>query len=528
MRSRIHRLGIFIFIVYLVPLVVLAGVFYTRLEAYNPNLEVAEEIQEEAESLPESADYMMYLAAHPDGTATVFSTDRWRDILTLSHIQPGDGELLAEYTMPIELDHYMAILYQEDELLFAYHGDPEDEAAEPNDIFFYRYRPGSTPERLPGAISYEPHFDYEILDNHLYVFGSNESSDEVIAIADSDGVEVQDLTALEGVEHVTAARFASLGATRLTLPVLDLSTYDGHGYLLDLGHRVDGSYVLTEQELGWGHEEVVLERYFASGEILQRPEDARIEQELFYPKLYWLGGEELAIVGATSTADDSPKHLYRLTLDGEQVGEELSGLSPEGIPALDNYRTSPFNIQLLGDTLYVSSDESTTTIDLATGSAQTVDQADYAEVLAGQAADLEQEAEQVLAEGEVLSVDKAVSFVRNDHVALNLLIGFAIILLVLPLGPIIMGLYRRYWAKRVADAKKHGGGPQRATILGVSSTGVRVNDSPLAALQVELYHSGRRFTKEVRMVADMLNPPQVGDRIEVIYDPKRDEAFIPK
>ncbi|MFO1446155.1 hypothetical protein KDN24_23720 [Bacillus sp. Bva_UNVM-123] len=68
---------------------------------------------------------------------------------------------------------------------------------------------------------------------------------------------------------------------------------------------------------------------------------------------------------------------------------------------------------------------------------------------------------------------------------------------------------------------------EEATLIirSVKQTGLTINEQPEVRLQITFSYRFETIEKEIKMIANLLAPPQVGDCIQIIYD-SNDKVYL--
>lgn len=129
---------------------------------------------------------------------------------------------------------------------------------------------------------------------------------------------------------------------------------------------------------------------------------------------------------------------------------------------------------------------------------------------------------------QLLSIQKFFHFILNDSVGKGVVLSFSIFIVLLFLLIITIFIVHHHKEANIKKAYQHGGRKQTAMIESINRTGITANDDSRVKLIIVFTHQNETIKKEVKMYVDILYPPQIGDTIQILYDPILDKVFLLK
>ncbi len=516
MGNKIGRLLRNLFIILgfmIIPLGIFAGIFFSEMSDYSMYEDEVMELRLKASDLEHEFYHPTRFIPMPNGEYAIF-TETVSDDYNLVEWSPETGEINNRYSIDSDTFGDSFVVYQSDDVIFVTKG-------EDNQVNLYQYQYGQEPTLMEHEILYNDHYlnqNSTRFGNDFFTVGSNSEGDYV-ALALIDGsVTITNFSQMDNIENITDIEMHTNPAN---YPVVKLSNFEREEFYYDL-MQPDASLEhfsdLSRTEI----DDHYISQFTDAETFLTSTTDTIHAVNLFSPDLTLLNPDTFLLTGKTNQQANGPVRASLLNETGEDLLTELPDL--EIWIAFDGGYDPQASI--VDDTIYLSTTEEAGIISLASGELVShTGMEDFEAAIEDTVIELEQEADRLEEEGETFSLERVQHFATQSIDGRGIL-WFSLLMFVIPIfGLSIIFYFMGRKRRNIKKAYANGAEIVPAKLISMKRTGVSVNDNPQVRMTVE--YTFRRQVKqgEVKEIIDMLQPPQVGDEFDLLYDPVRDKLF---
>ncbi len=516
MRNRIGRLFRNLLIILgfmIVPISIFAIFFFDEMSNYNMYQDEVTDLRLTASDLEHEFYHFTRFVPMPNGEYTIF-TESVSDDYNLLEWSPETGEINNRYTIDSDTFGDSFVVYQSDDVIFVTKG-------EDNQVNLYQYQYGQKPVLMEHETLYNDYYlnqNSVLFGNDFFTVGSN-SEGEYVALALIDGtVTITNFSQMNGIENITGIEMHTNAAN---YPVVKLSNFEREEFYYDLiqpDSSLENFSDLSRTEI----DDQYINQFTDAESFLTSKTDTIHAVNLFSPDLTLLNPDTFLLTGKTNQQANGPVRAFLLDETGQDLLMELPD-SEIWIPFDSGYDPQA---SIVDDTLYISTTEEAGVISLTNAElVSSTGVEDFEAAIEDTVAELEQEADRLEEEGETFSLEKVQHFATQSIDGRGILL-FALLMFVIPIFVLSVIFYFMGRKRRnIKKAYANGAEIVPAKLISMKRTGVSVNDNPQVRMTVE--YTFRRQVKqgEIKKVIDMLQPPQVGDEFDLLYDPVRDKLF---
>ncbi len=536
------------------PSLIMTVIFFILMNGYSMNAKEAEQMQTEATAMARAAEDMNYVENFymlPGGQSIAITNQQ--DRIYLTEWEPQSKKLLNAYPLASDSFHEVLVSYQNDGIVLVTKGDVKNledlKAGESNDVLhFYYYEFGKEPVKLETSLIKNDAFLSQavlVFEQSIYAIGKNSDGDIVAATVEDANVKTLNLSQMGQFKNLVDTGFHLQSPMDFYYPILKLDMYDNTNYIMGLVQNETGQYPIYNSRDSGGNKEAqknLLAPFIHVNKPVVRTLDNQIVQfnieqshirskvqtpkEIFYPKKFHLSKDQIAIIGKSSLNNDAQAIGYIYDYSGSQLLFDLSVYTRDNPKLFSDYDSLEFQIQLIDGILYSSSKQQANAIDLSQQTIMAADRSQYNEHLTAKENELLTQLEQLLTEGKKFSLQKILSFVKNDEAGLTIgiiALSFSIAPIMLIAIPLIMAIRKQ---NKITAAYKNGGEQCVAFITSIQQTGTYINEQPQVKMSVEFTFKQQKITGKVKAIADLLAPPHVGDVIDIVYDPSKNKVYL--
>lgn len=540
-RMRLSKVVVLIFFI---PTIIAGIILFIDFNRYSSNMEEVEVLQERIEQIEKNMDLNInHHVAHyfklPNGNSIAITKEL--EGLIINEWDATSLEIIQSSPIESIIFNNIVSTYQNDGIVMLT-ANPNEESRH------YYYESGKEVEKLdiPTIVDVPITDQASLVYNQmLYTVGQNENEEFIVLIVKDDDVEVVNLSEIPELVLAIDAGFEqpSLSVSGVIYPILNLRTYDQEAYYIVLAPNRSGDYPIVK-DLSSIHQkdDILYEEFFdASTPYIHIYKNEphlssldysvdRVKMELpekiFYPKLFYLSDNNVAIIGKSSFSENGSILGYIYDSTGTELRFDLTPFIQENSALFTDYEQSSFQIQLHNDILYTMSEEQANALDLALGTSMPTANGDvFSEVLFQSTKQLTEEADEVLEAGKVNTEEKFNDYINNSSSAKTIGTVWLLATLIVSIILFIPFMVTRSYVKNIQRAYDNGGGRVQAVVQEVIPTNLYVNDIPHADLIVRFTYRFQKHERKLRLRTNIKEVLEVGDTIEVVYDPVLDELY---
>lgn len=541
-RPKMRLRWIFIFIL-LLPTIIFGGYLFYEYENYSLNEEEAKNLYDEAEDMEEilerdSEHFVTHYFKLSNGNSLAM-TDVTEG-LELIEWNPDSLEIIDSSLMETIIFNEIVSSYQNDGITML--TSTRDEESK----HFYYESDKSLIELDVPSITDSPFIEQTTIryDQTLYTVGQNESEAFIVIIVNGDESEIINLSEIPELSLLVDAEFnnPSFLDSEEAFPILKLRTYNQENYYVVLDPNLDDNYTLYKDKEELEEENELYKRrldsstpyihihsnqlHFSNGDNSTDRVKMETPKEIFYPAIFSLSGDNVAIIGKDSIKDNATKIGYIYDSTGRELRFDLSPFITENQELFTDYEDMTFQIQLQNDILYTMSNQQAYALDLASSSSlPPADWNAFSEMYTHLKTAKENEAAETLAAGQAHSTEKLRDYLENSSHVKAVVISWIVSTLFIILMMIVPVLVSRRYMKHIQAAYDNGGGLVQTTIESIRQTGVYINDQPQVELIVSFTYNNQQYERSIKITTSLINPIGRTDTVAFVYDPILDKLY---
>ncbi|MDQ0205689.1 hypothetical protein [Alkalicoccobacillus murimartini] len=523
-------------ILVMIPVIILSVILIIGLVQYNPNLEQADALIEEAQLSQQQAESIDQYFLLPNGHALSVSYEH--EEMMLHEIDPKTSTLIHSEKLDTDIFNRLFTSYQQDGLVLI------TKAAKDHRLLAYYYESGQglvtldIPEtKVDGFL--ENHV--LVSGNSIYITGLDDSNTHLAFMINNTTFENIPLMDDERIVDLVEVAFYKIGSFKNLQPALELTLYDRSSYIMSLSDNVDERFLVSASNSQWETEQKLWSHYYQSGDAAMRLDgekfaqfdlltgryinDIETPQLIYYPELFPLGEDHTLALGRESVNETAPMIGYLYNRSGEKLQADLTPQLQE-VTSQILFTKPVFSAQLVDDNLYLSSSDQASVINIKEQKINYVTDFTFQQTFSNVAYEKEKQAEQLINEGSTFSLDKVVAYVKDDE-AVQVMGIFMMMWIAVPLAIILIitHLMKRK-SRKIQKIYDSGGVVVQATILQLRQTGLFINEQPQVLMRVQFVHLNKKMEQEIKKVVNLISPPKLGDTIELLYDPRNEKVYV--
>lgn len=452
--------------------------------------------------------------------------------IRMQELNKDGSDIIQEQILDSDPFHHMIVAYQKDGLAIVTKGASVLEGN--NHVNFYYYESGQPLKKLDSQPFFiETYLDQsaKVFNNEIYLVGKDEKEDFIASSMINLTIQMHRLADETGLQQVISSKLQNNSVISNLVPMIEIQLYDfdlqtvkNQPFPVAKEHRSDNKNMVQHYVHG-PVVAIVMNNQFVQYDLLNDEIIQPIEmpEPLYDPKAFSL--PDYTVVIGKSSPTKSSEVIGFIT---NPSGQNVQPLLIEKGKFLQSYDEKTFNVTQMGKQLYLASETGAGVLDLVTNEFISYSEKQYDELLLSPILKKETELTHLHEEDDGLSIQKFFHFILNDSAGKGVVLSFSIFMAFPFLLVIISLVVHHHKEANMKKAYRHGGKKQIATIENIDRTRITANDDSQVNLTIVFAHQNEMIKKEVKMYADILYPPQIGDTVQILYDPILDKVFLLK